>query len=211
MDTQTIMINQPTLNIGMIGSVSHGKTKLTEKITGIITLKDSKEKKKNITIKLGYANTKIYKCDHCEKPVCYQSFPSNTFTACCKICNAEMKLVKHLSIVDCPGHNMLMATMLNGTCIMNNTILVESINSELPAQQSKEHLIAAHLNNLTNSLVCVNKLDLVSKEIALQKIQLLKSNLKNTISENSQIIPIVANFGINVDAILQFIVEQIHY
>jgi len=37
-------------------------------ISGINTVKTSKEKFRNITIKLGYANAKIFKCPNCPPP-----------------------------------------------------------------------------------------------------------------------------------------------
>lgn len=47
--------------IGMIGHVAHGKTSLARAISGVTTTKFSGEKIRNITIKLGYANFKIFK------------------------------------------------------------------------------------------------------------------------------------------------------
>lgn len=48
-----------------MGHVSHGKSTLVEAISGIKTAKSEEEHKQNRTIKLGYANTKIYKCPRC--------------------------------------------------------------------------------------------------------------------------------------------------
>jgi len=47
------------LNIGLIGHVSHGKSTIIKALSGITTLRHSKEKQKNSTILLGYANTII--------------------------------------------------------------------------------------------------------------------------------------------------------
>ena len=55
--------NQPVINIGMIGGVSHGKSTIVLQMTGTETQKYGSEKLQNITIKLGYANTKIFKCN----------------------------------------------------------------------------------------------------------------------------------------------------
>ncbi len=121
---QSIKDFQPTINIGMIGSVSNGKSTIVRGLTNENTQRHSSEKKSNKTIKLGYANAKIFKCKNCRKPECYQSFPSSTFDPKCKLCDTVMNLDKHVSFVDSPGHNSLMATMLNGTCIMDSTILV---------------------------------------------------------------------------------------
>jgi translation initiation factor 2 subunit 3 len=42
------------------------------------TVRFKNELERNITIKLGYANAKIYKCDspECPRPTCYKSFKS---------------------------------------------------------------------------------------------------------------------------------------
>ncbi len=57
-----VISRQATINIGTIGHVAHGKSTLVKAITSINTVKNSKEKFRNITIKLGYANAKIFKC-----------------------------------------------------------------------------------------------------------------------------------------------------
>ena len=208
-DYKNIMQNQPTINIGMIGSVSNGKSSITEKLTGIKTQKHSKEQERNITIKLGYANAKIFKCDNCPAPNCYQQHHSSIMTATCKFCDEDLVLVKHISIVDIPGHNLLMATMLNGTCVMDNTILVESASNKEPAPQTKEHLFATGMIGLENSITCLNKLDLVKKDVAFEKINILTQYLKGTTAEKSPIIPIAANYGINIDILCEYICKYL--
>jgi len=210
MNLKDIINNQPTINIGMIGSVSNGKSSLTEQLTGTRTQRHSNEKKRNITIKLGYANAKIFQCLNCPEPSNYQSFPSDVMEINCNKCSNSMQLRKHISFVDCPGHYLLMATMLNGTCVMDSTILVESAsNEEIPAVQTKEHLLAANIIKLKNDIVCMNKMDLVSKTIGLQKIEKFGEYLKGTIAEKSPIIPIIANHGLNKDIVCEYICKII--
>ena len=60
------MLKQPEINIGMVGHVDHGKSTLTQRLTGKWTDTHSEEKKKGITIRLGYANATFYKCDKCK-------------------------------------------------------------------------------------------------------------------------------------------------
>jgi len=52
--------NQPILNIGCLGSVSDGKSTTVLQLTGIKTQTHSNEKTRNITIKPGYANMKVW-------------------------------------------------------------------------------------------------------------------------------------------------------
>ena len=69
-----IISKQATINVGLIGNVSHGKSTIVKALTGIKTGKHSKDLINNKTINLGYANAKIYKCETCPKPSCYKSF-----------------------------------------------------------------------------------------------------------------------------------------
>lgn len=50
------------MNLGTIGHVAHGKSTIVRAISGVQTVRFRDEKVRNITIKLGYANAKIYKC-----------------------------------------------------------------------------------------------------------------------------------------------------
>ncbi len=202
-------INQPTINIGMIGSVSNGKSTVTEKVTGVKTQKHSKELERNITMKLGYANAKIFKCNSCLPPQCYQPHHSLIISIECKFCGEEMELVKHISLIDSPGHASLMATMMNGTCIMDTTILVESASNIEPTQQSKEHLFAINMTGLETKITCLNKVDLVKKDVAIERINSLKHFLVGTMAENSFMIPVAANYGINIDVLCEYICKYI--
>lgn len=46
---------------GTIGHVAHGKSTVVKAISGVQTVRFKNELERNITIKLGYANAKIYK------------------------------------------------------------------------------------------------------------------------------------------------------
>jgi len=74
--SQCVMSRQATINIGTIGHVSHGKTTVVQAISGIHTIRFGDEKRRNITIRLGYANAKIYQCPKCPKPKCFRSYDS---------------------------------------------------------------------------------------------------------------------------------------
>lgn len=73
--TPEVISRQATINIGTIGHVAHGKTTVVRAISGVHTIRHKNELIRNITIKLGYANAKIYKCDNpaCPRPSCYRS------------------------------------------------------------------------------------------------------------------------------------------
>ena len=79
------------------------------------TVRFKNELERNITIKLGYANAKIYQCKdpECPRPGNFLTRGSSTEDV---VTQGKWKyeLVRHVSFVDCPGHDILMATMLNG-------------------------------------------------------------------------------------------------
>ncbi|XP_044767780.1 eukaryotic translation initiation factor 2 subunit 3 isoform X2 [Neomonachus schauinslandi] len=116
-----VISRQATINIGTIGHVAHGKSTVVKAISGVHTVRFKNELERNITIKLGYANAKIYKLDDpsCPRPECYRSCGSSTpdeFPTDIPGTKGNFKLVRHVSFVDCPGHDILMATMLNVVC-----------------------------------------------------------------------------------------------
>lgn len=71
--TPEIISRQATINIGTIGHVAHGKSTVVKAISGVQTVRFKNELVRNITIKLGYANAKIYRSS--EKYVCHPPHP----------------------------------------------------------------------------------------------------------------------------------------
>ena len=96
-------IYTPQVVIGTLGHVANGKTTITKKLTGESTLRSEAEiKKGGKTLKLGYANGKIFKCNTCDEPLCYSSGSYLLKEKKCNYCLGETKLVKIYSIMDCP-------------------------------------------------------------------------------------------------------------
>ncbi|MCK4555628.1 MAG: translation initiation factor IF-2 subunit gamma, partial [Candidatus Aenigmarchaeota archaeon] len=112
----------PEVNIGILGHVDHGKTTLTQMLTGKFTDEHSEELKRGISIRLGYADMHIRKCPKCDEPLCYSTFPK------CFHCAAETAHQRTVSFIDCPGHETLMATVLTGASLMDGAILVIAAN-----------------------------------------------------------------------------------
>lgn len=103
-----VISRQATINIGTIGNVAHGKSTVVKAISGVQTVRFKQELEHTITIKTGYANAKIYKCGSCPRPDCYKPYGSGKEdTPLCDRCGTKMKLERHVSFVDCPGHDAL--------------------------------------------------------------------------------------------------------
>lgn len=203
---QEIIKNQATINIGTIGHVAHGKSTVVRSISGVKTVRFRNELERNITIKLGYANAKIFKC-RCERPRCFKSGGSDSKPEICDNCGYMSKLVRHVSFVDCPGHDVLMATMLSGTAIMDMAMLLVAANENVPQPQTKEHLMAVEIMKLDKFIIVQNKVDLISREQALEQKDQIVKFLSNTKAIDSPIIPASGQMGINMDAILDYIVQ----
>merc|ERR1711881_243082 len=61
--TPEVISRQATINIGTIGHVAHGKSTVVKAISGVQTVRFKNELERNITIKLGYANAKLFQVD----------------------------------------------------------------------------------------------------------------------------------------------------
>ena len=100
--TPEIIARQATINIGTIGHVAHGKSTVVKAISGVQTVRFKNELERNITIKLGYANAKIYQCDNqeCPRPGCFRSYKSEKEVdpACEREgCGGTYRLLRHVS------------------------------------------------------------------------------------------------------------------
>ncbi len=161
------------------------------------TIRFKSELVRNITIKLGYANAKIYCSDvgagaGAAAERVYESKGSShpdTYTLE-DGSGRVMRLVRHVSFVgacagrasasrcrarpaaaraghpraappsaralaraDCPGHDILMATMLNGAAVMDAALLLIAGNEPCPQPQTSEHLAAVEIMQLKNIII----------------------------------------------------------
>ncbi len=177
-----------TLNVGIVGHIDHGKTTLLQKLSGKWTDTHSEELKRGITIKLGYADIILYK---------------NTDGSY----NRENKgtPVRHVSFIDSPGHEMLMATMLSGAAIIDAAVLVVAANEGIKPQ-TREHLMALQAKKIKNLIVVQNKIDLVDAEQAKKNYIEIKNLLKGKY-DSAPIIPVSAQQEVNIGEIYNAIME----
>jgi len=180
------MTELPEINVGVFGHIDHGKTTLLSKLSGKFTDTHSEELKRGITIKLGYADIVIYKNE--------KGYSNKK--------EKDSKPIRHVSFIDAPGHEMLMATALSGAAIIDVAILVISA-SEGIKPQTREHLIALKTKKIKNIIIVQNKIDLVDKNRALENYREIKEFVKGTIAENSVIIPVSAQQEINIEKIFE--------
>lgn len=212
--TPEVISRQATINIGTIGHVAHGKSTIVKAISGVQTVRFKNELERNITIKLGYANAKIFKCDSesCPRPRKFRSSGSSKeddFPCDRTGCTGRYRVQRHVSFVDCPGHDILMATMLNGAAVMDAALLLIAANETCPQPQTSEHLAAIEIMKLKHIIMLQNKIDLVKEAQARDQYQNILKFVQGTVAEGSPVIPISAQLKYNVDVICEYICNKI--
>ena len=196
------MNKQPLFNVGMLGSVADGKSTCVRVLTGIKTQRHSNEKNRNITIKPGYANMKIWSKDSNLKST--DSKPSSLSNDD----GEEMDLVHHISFIDCPGHQELILTMLGSIRLMKGVIVIVSASEEISKKpQLIQHLAAIKLAGIKKVIVCLNKLDLIDKSLAISRHKDLIEMLKKFEIEPCSIIPTSFNKNVGIDWLLNDIIK----
>ncbi|CAB9501867.1 Putative eukaryotic translation initiation factor 2 subunit 3-like protein [Seminavis robusta] len=212
--TPEVISRQATINVGTIGHVAHGKSTVVKAISGVQTVRFKNELERNITIKLGYANAKIYQGIANEasglgtKGSAYTSrgsshadtFEENGMT---------FKLRRHISFVDCPGHDILMATMLNGAAVMDAALLLVAGNETCPQPQTSEHLAAVEIMRLSHIIILQNKVDLVKPDAALAQQEQIRKFVAGTVADSAPILPISAVLKYNMDILCEYLVRRI--
>ena len=147
---------QPEVNIGLVGHVDHGNH-ADPRPSGVWTDTHSEERKRGISIKLGYADTAFYKDD------------SGQYYATGKRPDGgddvEGELERVVSFVDALGHETLMAIdhrLHHGRCHADG-----GRQRNMPTTPTREHLMALEIAGIENIVIVQNKIDLVSKERAM--------------------------------------------
>ncbi len=193
---------QPEMNVGTAGHVDHGKSTLVQALTGVWPEKHSEELKKGITIKLGYANAELRKCPSCEEPRCY------TTSRICPYDGSKTILIRKISFVDCPGHDTLMATMLSGATLMDAALLVIAANEPVPQPQTREHLAALKIMGIKNIIVVQTKVELVSKEKAVENYEGIVRFLERELDYVPPIIPVSALHNVNINYLIREMIRR---
>jgi translation initiation factor 2 subunit 3 len=113
------------------------------------------------------------------------------------------------SFVDCPGHDILMSTMLSGAAVMDAALLLIAGNETCPQPQTSEHLAAIEIMKLEHIIILQNKVDLMREEAASAHYDSIKKFIRGTVADDSPVIPISAQLKFNIDAINEALVTKI--
>ncbi len=142
--------------IGTAGHVDHGKTALVKALTGIDTDRLPEEKKRGMSIELGYAPLVL----------------SEELTA---------------GIVDVPGHENLVRTMVMGALQIDLALFIVAANEGMKPQ-SREHLTILSLLELQHVILVITKIDLVEKEKLPTLVETIRKEGQGTFLEKAPVI-----------------------
>lgn len=182
---------------------------MVKAISGVQTVRFKNELERNITIKLGYANAKIYKGDSTGEKGGFYTSRGSSHADVFEDKGITYRLRRHISFVDCPGHDILMATMLNGAAVMDAALLLVAGNETCPQPQTSEHLAAVEIMRLEHILILQNKVDLVKPDAALAQQEQIRKFVAGTVADSAPILPISAVLKYNIDAVCEYLVRKI--
>jgi translation initiation factor 2 gamma subunit (eIF-2gamma) len=119
----------------------------------------------------------------------------------------DAELVAHMSFVDCPGHAEIIKTLLSSISLMHGVIIVVSAAEPLSKKpQLIQHLAAVRISKIKNIVIIFNKLDLITKEQALERKLELDEMLEKLEIKPTFIIPCALNKKIGLDNVLRAMV-----
>ena len=196
--------DQPSMVVGTLGHVAHGKSTTVKWLTGTKPTRHSKEKIRGITIELGYSACKLYSDKEGRRFAARGAdgppsltLPDGTLVTC----------KRFISFADCPGHDELMAVMLGGATVMDAALLTVAADDRCPMPQTEEHLVAAEMMGLENMILVQNKLDLVDLDDAWAHRDALRQFVAKTTAENAPLVPVSASLGINMEILIRLLLE----
>ncbi|ACB39942.1 translation initiation factor IF-2 subunit gamma [Pyrobaculum neutrophilum] len=193
----------PDAIVSTAGHVDHGKTQTAYALSGVWVMKHSEEIKKAMTIKLGYAQVGIYDCGgeyyYTDGILANGRCPDGS----------EPKLVRRISLLDVPGHEVLVATMVSGAAVVDGAVLVVDASQPAPQPQTVEHFAVLDIIGVRRLVVAQNKIDLIPREKALENYQQIRKFLAGTWAEGAKVVPISALHRVNIDVLATYIAKSV--
>ncbi len=159
--------------LGTAGHVDHGKTTLVRALTGVDCDRLDEEKRRGITIALGFAPWDL---------------PDG----------------HRVSVVDVPGHERLVRTMLVGAGGLDAVLLVVSAESGV-MPQTREHLAACQVLGVRRGVVAVTFTDRVD-DLATS-LELIEEDLQRTMLAGAPLFPVCAPRGDGLAALTEAVAE----
>jgi len=153
--------------MGTAGHIDHGKTTLVKALTGIDCDRLAEEKKRGITIELGFA---------------FMDLPPGKAGP------------RRLGVVDVPGHERFVKNMVAGAAGIDFVVLVIAADEGI-MPQTREHLEICSLLGITTGVVALTKIDMVEPDWLMMVEEEVAAYLKGSFLEGAPIMPVSAHTG----------------
>lgn len=163
--------------LGTAGHIDHGKTTLVQALTGVDTDRLPEEKRRGITIELGFAPLEL----------------SDGTT---------------LGVVDVPGHEGFVRTMLAGASGIDLAMLVVAADESI-MPQTREHLAILALLGVRAGVVAITKCDLADAEWTALVEEEVRSALTPTPLAGVPIVRCSARTGAGLEELRAAIAAQV--
>jgi selenocysteine-specific elongation factor len=166
----------PRLTLGTAGHVDHGKTSLVRALTGTDTDRLEEERRRGISIVLGYAELAL---------------PDGA----------------RLSVVDVPGHERFVRTMVGGASGVDLALLcVAADDGVMP--QTTEHLAILALLGVERGVVALTKADLAEPGRIAAVTADVRAALAGTPLADAPVVPVSAATGAGLEALVAAIADE---
>ncbi|HEX6251911.1 MAG TPA: selenocysteine-specific translation elongation factor [Gemmatimonadaceae bacterium] len=153
--------------LGTAGHIDHGKTALIRSLTGVDTDRLPEEKRRGITIELGFA------------PL-------------------ELDGIGTVGVVDVPGHEAFVRTMLAGATGVDIALLVVAADEGV-MPQTREHLAILTLLGIRGGVVALSKTDLVDDDWLALVTEEVRELLPGSALEGAEIVPVSVHDARSLD------------
>jgi selenocysteine-specific elongation factor len=169
-----------SLIVGTAGHIDHGKTALVKALTGIDADRLEEEKRRGITIDIGFA--------HLELPT-----PEGD--------------TLRIGFVDVPGHERFVRNMLAGVGGIDLVLLVIAADEGIKPQ-TREHFDICRLLGIRQGITVLTKSDLVDAD-TLDVVRLeIQEFLRGSFLENAELVPVSALTGAGIDELKNAMVRS---
>src|ERR1700678_1485441 len=159
--------------VGTAGHIDHGKTALVKALTGIDADRLEEEKRRGITIDIGFANLEL-------------PMPGGE--------------PLRLEFVDVPGHERFVRNMLAGVGGIDLVLLVIAADESIKPQ-TREHFDICRLLEIPRGIVVLTKCDLVDDDmIGLVKLE-MEELVAGSFLEGAPMTPVSSTTGAGLDTL----------
>ena len=171
------MVLMKSIIIGTAGHIDHGKTALVRALTGIDTDRLEEEKRRGITIDLGFAHLELT--------------------------GASGERLR-FGFIDVPGHERFVRNMLAGVGGIDVVLLVVAADESIKPQ-TREHFEICRLLSIPRGITVITKSDLVDEEtlnvVRLEIEEFVRSSFLDT--SRSPVVAVSARTGAGLEQLKQ--------